>query len=392
MNEINSFLLSVVESSADAIIGIRLDGHIFCCNPAVANIYGYSASELKGLAISKLSLPERIDEAPLILSRIFNGERVRHFQTIHRKKDGSLFPVSLSISPVLDNFEHIAGASCIIRDLSHQLSFEKNLQVLEERYQKMKSSLELAQQVQKRLLPNLNTIDSRLDVYAKTLNCEDVGGDYYDFFSPTVTNGNILGLAVGDVSGHGTAAALLMAMAKGVLQAEVEHFPFDMAAVSERMNRFFCLNTGNEGLFMTLFLALIDVRAQLLSWCSAGQGPVYIYHSAGQYFEQLESTGVPLGVVEDTSFNSKTTALRSGDILIVGTDGLWEARNSAGEMFSVERFRQMMATWYLKTAEEICTQMLMRVKQFTVQDKLEDDISLLIVKMPQQPLLASTTG
>jgi sigma-B regulation protein RsbU (phosphoserine phosphatase) len=387
MNEISAFLLSVVESSADAIIGITPGGHIFCCNPAVEKIYGYPWDELKGKSIICLSLPERSDEIPLILSRIVNGELIHHFQTIHRKKDGSHVPVSLSISPVLDSYECIVGASCIVRDLSHQLSFEKSLQETEQRYQKLKSSLELAQQVQKKLLPDLTTLNCKLDVFARTLYCEDVGGDYYDFFSPAATNGNILGLAVGDVSGHGTGAALLMAMAKGMLQAEVEHFPFDMAEINTRLNHFFCLNTGREGLFMTLFLALIDVRAQLLSWCSAGQGPVYIYHPNGQCFEQLESTGAPLGVVESASFSSQSTALNGGDILIVGTDGLWEARNQDGEMFSVERFRQLMATWHHKTAKEICSQILTRVKQFSCNDELDDDMSLLIVKVPQPPLL-----
>ena len=103
----------------------------------------------------------------------------------------------------------------------------------------------------------------------------------------------ILRLAVGDVSGHGTAAALLMAMAKGALQAEIEHSPDNLVEVLRRLNRFFYQDTGSEGMFMTLFLARLDVRAMELNWCSAGQGPVYVYHPQEQYFEELDSTGHP---------------------------------------------------------------------------------------------------
>lgn len=381
MNELSSFLLSVVESSSDAIIGLNPDGHIISWNPGAERIYARSAAEMMGASIDQLSLPDRASETSMILARILNGERVQHFQTVHLKKGGIPIPVSLSISPVVDSNNHIVGASFIARDLSHHFTFEKTLHETEQRYQKLKSSLELAHHIQATLLPSVDNIHCGFDLHAKTLYSEDVGGDYYDFFCSQDSCGDILGLAVGDVSGHGTGSALLMAMAKGVLQAEVKHFPLDLVAVMNRMNRFFCRDTDDE-MFMTLFLAVIDIHERLLRWCSAGQGPVYIYHPQEQRFEELASTGTPLGVLEETEFKCQTTNLREDDILIVGTDGLWEARNPEGEMFTVERFRQFLATWQHKTAEEICTHLLARVKAFTARDNLEDDATLMIVKIP----------
>ena len=83
--------------------------------------------------------------------------------------------------------------------------------------------------------------------------------------------------------------------------------------------------------------------------------------------------------------------LRNDDILIIGTDGLWEARNPKGEMFSIERVRQLLATWHHKTAEEIGEGILARVKSFTARDELDDDTSLMIIKVPVRPQLTSTS-
>lgn len=391
MNEINSFLLSAVESSTDAIIALTLDGKVAYCNPAAENIYGYSATELKGVSIACLSLPERSDEISLILDRISNGSRVPHFQTIHLKKNGVTIPVSLSISPIIDAAEKIIGASFIARDLSHQLSFEKTLQESEQRYQKLKTSLELAKHVQQCLLPSTPGIESPLDISFMTLYCEALGGDYYDFFSTDDASGKVLGLAVGDVSGHGTAAALLMAMAKGSLQAELEHAPLNLADVLRHLNRFFYQETGSGGMFMTLFLARIEIGTFMLHWCSAGQGPVYIYHPEAQFFEELDCSGPPLGVLPDDVYLTKTKQLKAGDILIVGTDGLWEARNGEGAMFSVERFRQLLASWHHKSAEEICRKMLAKVKSFTAKNALDDDMTLIIIKIPSRLCLTGSS-
>lgn len=381
MDQVSSFLLSVIESSSDAIIGLKIDGTVISWNPGAERIYERPADDMVGTSILRISLPDHIGETKLILERIFNGERVRHFQTTHLKHGGVPIPVSVSISPVFDSFENVVGASFIARDLSPQFSFEKTLRETEQRYQKLKSSLELAHHIQETLLPSVTDLTCELDVYVKTFYSEDIGGDYYDFFSAQASPEHIFGLAVGDVSGHGTGAALLMAMAKGVLQTEVEHSDFDLTALIARLNRFFC-RYAEPSRLMTLFLAVIDARSRHLSWCSAGQGPVYVYHPEDQWYQELRCTGPPLGVVDDENFESQSLILRDGDIVIVGTDGLWEARNRKGEMFSIERVRQFLATWHRKTAEEICTGLLTRVKRFTGQDHLEDDTSLMIVKIP----------
>lgn len=381
IDEVSSFLLSVVSSSSDAIIGLDPEGRIISWNPGAEQIYGWLSDEMVGKLVVRLSLSDQIKETNLILKRVLAGERIRHFQTYHLTQSQHPIPVSLSIFPVVNRENRIVGASFIARDLSHQFSYEKNLHDVEQRYQKLKTSLELARDIQERLLPQENRSSDGLDIYAKTLYSEDVGGDYYDFFGPEVTSDHLLGVAVGDVTGHGTGAALLMAMAKGVLQTEVEHALYDLPTVMKRLNYFFC-HQAEAGMLMTLFLAMLDKTSGELQWCSSGQGPVYIYHPREQFFEELTCTGVPLGVLKESEFEKLSTQLNVGDILIVGTDGLWEARNDLDEMFSVERFRQVLATWHHKAAEEICTHMLNHVKTFMGREEPDDDMTLLIVKRP----------
>ncbi len=389
MDEIRSFLLAIIESSADAIVGLRNDGDIISWNPGATRLYGYSAEEMIATPISRLFLPDRLEELGLLLTKVRKGEQLRHFQSTHLRKGGIPTPVSLSLSPVFDPFDRVVGASFIARDLSERFLIERSLHDTEQRFRQLESSLELARHIQETLLPSPEELEVDLDLYVRTLYSEAIGGDYYDIFSPRKQPEHLTGLAVGDVSGHGTGAALLMAMAKGVLQAEVEHFPLDLVAIMNRLNRFFC-RFVEAGRMMTLFLALIDERSRMLSWCSAGQGPVYVYRYQAQYFEELPCTGPPLGALDAVEYECRALELHDNDILVIGTDGLWEARNPEGEMFTIERVRQLLATWQHKPAREICEGILARVQEFHRRERLEDDTSLMIVKIPTRPQLTVT--
>lgn len=488
MNELSSFLLSVIESSNDAIIGLSGEGRVFSWNEGAEQMYGYHFAEVLGRPISVLALPERGDEIALMQHRVLRGERVRHFQTIHLRKDGTQFPVSLSVSPVINQLGRVLGSSVIARDLSPQLIFKESLREAEERYQKLfcaepdatilldaktlrildfnpacmtlygypkeefcrmqfqdllaspdpteqkgaptgsslhkksdgtifpaevstgtfqwkghkalvciirdiseriytqqlRHSLLLARNIQEKLLPALEHNVPGLDLHAKTLYSDEIGGDYYDFFLPEGGSRDFLGVALGDVSGHGIGAALLMAMAKGALLSEVQHHGFDLVRIIVSMNRFFVRNS-DESSFMTLFLAVIDVPNKLLNWCSAGQAPVYIYHNEGQTFEELRSTGIPLGIMDATVYSSLHTRLKEGDILLIATDGLWEAKNRKGEMFSIERVRQVLASWWSKSAQELCDLLLSKVQRFAGKGQLDDDTSLMIIKIESSP-------
>jgi PAS domain S-box-containing protein len=133
-SETLSRLAAIVESSDDAIIGKSLDGAILSWNPGAERIYGYAKEEVIGQPVSLLVPPDRPDELTRILERIRRGERVDHFETVRRRRDGTLINVSLSVSPIKDAAGTVTGASTIARDITEKKRSEEAIRQSEERY------------------------------------------------------------------------------------------------------------------------------------------------------------------------------------------------------------------------------------------------------------------
>lgn len=136
MEELN-YLKSVVQNTQDAIIGIGLDGTLISWNPGAEKIYGYTASEAVGNSVSMLIPPYNTNEISLILAWIKSGERVDHYETLRRRKDGTLVDISLSISPVLDSDGEVVSVSTIARDITHHKRMELKIQESEEKFREV---------------------------------------------------------------------------------------------------------------------------------------------------------------------------------------------------------------------------------------------------------------
>ena len=119
-NETQQRLASIIENSDDAIISKNLDGIITSCNGGAERLFGYSADEIIGKSVTVLIPPENIDEEPRILEKIKAGERINHYETVRRRKDGTLVPISLSVSPIKDTRGRVVGASKIARDITER--------------------------------------------------------------------------------------------------------------------------------------------------------------------------------------------------------------------------------------------------------------------------------
>ncbi|HET7883554.1 MAG TPA: PAS domain S-box protein [Acetobacteraceae bacterium] len=125
------YLASIVESSEDAIVGKTLDGMVTAWNAAAEAMFGYSAEEMVGQTIARLLPPDRADEEAMILERLRRGERLRHFETVRVRKDGSELAVALTISPILDAAGTIIGASKIVRDLTTERQSQSRIEALQ---------------------------------------------------------------------------------------------------------------------------------------------------------------------------------------------------------------------------------------------------------------------
>ncbi|MEJ2167888.1 MAG: SpoIIE family protein phosphatase [Desulfobacterales bacterium] len=179
-------------------------------------------------------------------------------------------------------------------------SFNTMMEQLKERV-RLKAALDLAMEVQQNLLPPKSKAIPGLDIAGRSLYCDETGGDYYDFLEVCCRNSNHLGLVVGDVSGHGISAALLMASARAFLRCRVTQ-PGDAAEIIRDVNRLITTDTRDSGQFMTLFYAEIDPSSKTLQWVRAGHDPALLYDPVSRDVVELDGKGMALGIDADYSY------------------------------------------------------------------------------------------
>jgi sigma-B regulation protein RsbU (phosphoserine phosphatase) len=246
--------------------------------------------------------------------------------------------------------------------------------------ERMKQSLTLAMEVQQQLLPQEPPKLAGFDIAGKSDYCEETGGDYYDFIDLMEIGPGKLGIAVGDVSGHGIGAALLMASARAVLRSHAVRHGSDLGQLFDTLNRHLVADTGDEQ-FMTLFYGVLDAGTHSFSWTSGGHDPALWLRRASGQIEELPNTGMPVGVMEEASYGQAgPITLQPADVIVIGTDGIWEAANSAGEVFGKQRLRDLLAASSDQTAHGIRTAVVRSVHEFLEAEPQEDDITLVVIK------------
>ncbi len=250
---------------------------------------------------------------------------------------------------------------------------------LREREQ-MKRSLDLAMEIQQHLLPQESPKLNGFDVAGQSVYCDETGGDYFDFIELMNLGPGKLGIAVGDVTGHGIGAALLMASARGVLRSHADRHGGDLSELFDVLNTHLVRDTG-DARFMTLFYGVLDADDRSLEWVSGGHDPaLWLRRSSGK-FEELSNTGIPLGIIAKTAYvRPDPIGLESGDIVAIGTDGIWEAANADEELFGKDRMREVLSACVEMPAREIHAAVVAAVQKFRGQTPQQDDITLVIIK------------
>jgi len=247
--------------------------------------------------------------------------------------------------------------------------------------EKMRQSLDLAMEVQQNLLPRTDPTIEGLDIAGKSIYCDETGGDYYDFIISGTGENGYTGVAIGDVSGHGISSALLMATVRSSLRQR-SSLPGSAASIMSDVNRQLVRDVEDSGQFMTLFYLTIDPAKRKLQWVRAGHDPAIFYDPGTDSFEELGGSGIALGVNEDWNFKEYTkTALHKGQIIFLSTDGIWEARNQKGEMFGKKLIYHIIRKNSSLSANEILDAMLKSLNRFQNGAKIEDDITLVVIKI-----------
>jgi predicted ATPase/GAF domain-containing protein len=238
------------------------------------------------------------------------------------------------------------------------------------------AALNLAQEVQQNLLPQRPPRLESIDVAGRSLYCDETGGDYYDFIA---LSGDNLGIVVGDVSGHGISAALLMASVRGYLRARA-NLAGSTADIITGVNRLISGDTAETGQFMTLFYLVVEPQNSRITWVRAGHDPGFLYCAETDQFEKLSGGGLALGVDETWDYEDYNRTVRPGQIVLLTTDGIFEAHNPEGKMFGKARFREVVRKNAGLEAEGIRKAVFDAVTEFRGTEPQEDDITLVILK------------
>ena len=240
----------------------------------------------------------------------------------------------------------------------------------------MEHELTIAHNIQKALLPQSFPEHADIDLYATQTPARDVGGDLYDYF---VHEGRLV-FCIGDVSGKGVPAALLMAVMKSMFRSEA-HRADSAAGIVETMNR----NLGEEykgGDFVTMFVGILDLKTGFLDYCNAGHEAPLV---AGRPLDVKRN--LPVGALSDWNYEGQQTQLKSGDMLFLYTDGLSEAKNSTGELLGRKRVQQIVSEHAIDTARQLVGVLEAEERYHAGDAEQNDDITMLAIRWQPNPQL-----
>jgi sigma-B regulation protein RsbU (phosphoserine phosphatase) len=241
--------------------------------------------------------------------------------------------------------------------------------------------MDLAVEVQQSLLPCCSPVVNGLEIAGKSIYCDETGGDYYDFIQFPEMGANRIGIAVGDVVGHGIAAALLMTTVRASLRSRFT-LPGSLSQVVADVNCLLCLDTCKTNSFMTLFFMLIDSEKRKMQWVRAGHDPAFVYNPHTDSFDELRGEGMALGVDASFAFQEyEYSSWADEQIILIGTDGIWETENSNGEIFGKDRLQEIIRRNRHCSSQQIMQAVIDALGSFRQTTPQRDDVTLVVVKV-----------
>ncbi len=361
-------LSNVVKQTADSVVITNPLGIIEYVNPAFELTTGYQIEEVIGKSPKILKSGEH-DQAfyENIWNTILSGNTYRG-GIINRKKNGELYWSVQTITPMKDDNGNITNFVSVLKDVTeikqkHDQEFQ----------------LKIAREIQQCLMKANYSIPG-FDIAGATYSASETNGDYIDFI--TMPDGCI-GMIIGDVSGHGLGAALLMATTRGYLRAFARN-ESDPAILLTKLNDEL-MGDLSDGLFVTMVFARLNPHDNTLDYASAGHPPAFLISQSGEIKYEMKSTGIPLGVIKDYQYQkSDRIKLESDDTLFFLTDGVFEARSDQKIDFGVERALDLIKTNQPTSARQLLDLLFQNIRSFSENKPQEDDITLLLCKVKSE--------
>jgi PAS domain S-box-containing protein len=370
-NYLKVYLDTVLEISGDAIITSDLDGVIMMFNEGAEAIFRREALDALGedmfaLLFSKEDIPE-------VKAALRDSGHIRDRESgITVGADEEEVFLEVTISKTRDARGQETALVALIRDITTRKRLEEE-RLANERVQ---HEMRIARGVQLTMLPDRPPKVEAADIAARIEFCEDIGGDLFDFSHP---RSGKLGVSIGDVSAHGVGPAIVMSSAKAMLNT-LEQYTEDL----EHM--FFLLNnllekTTEDDRFITMFYGLIDLERKTMEYVNAGHDPPIVYRPSTGVFEELQSTGMLLGILPSERFRlGDIVQFNAGDLLLLTTDGIWEAADDDGGAFGKNRVFDILRDLHTQPAQAILDELFLRVSDHCGGQPARDDQTAVLFK------------
>jgi phosphoserine phosphatase RsbU/P len=327
-------------------------------------------------AAATLKAPVRVPDVSADPRYLMVNPETRSELAIPMIHKGQVIGVLDLESPQLNYFteDHVQTLSILAANLAVSLENARLYEKLARDEARLERDLQAAKRIQGALLQPVPSEDYGLDMAARYLSAREVCGDLYEFlrYGPQQ-----LGIALGDVSGKGTAAALYGAVAIGIMRS-LSPQKLQPADILKQMNQI----VGErriEGRFMTACFATWQKGKRKLRVANAGQSQPLLYKDG--HCEKIELTGFPLGIFEEVNYDEWNGVLEPGEILVFHSDGIAESTNPEGQFFGTEKLRKLIEQHHELQATELADLILREVDWFTQNAPLADDRTLVIAKV-----------
>lgn len=352
----------IIETTSEGFFMLDDQMRIIDVNDAYCRLLGYSREDMIGRRPYDFATPEFQQFYHTHRGDLFSPSASEAKATLVAK-DGHHIPVLFHGNTVQSGGGRTLGKMAFVTDMREHTK-----------------SMALAGEVQKSLLPGRFPDIEGLDIAGRSIPCDEIGGDYYDFIEIPGRR-DAIHLVVGDMSGHGVDAALLMTTARAFLRMRACQ-PGKIADIVGDLNRHLTADTRRTDSFMTLFFLSLQVRDQRIQWVRAGHDPAILYDPVTKRIETLWGSGLALGLDKSVVYTSmEKEGIAPGQVIAIGTDGIWEARNAQGEMYGKQRLNDNLKHNAHSAAETIVQAVLDDLQQFTQGTMPEDDKTLVVVKV-----------
>jgi sigma-B regulation protein RsbU (phosphoserine phosphatase) len=366
---------AALKSAANGIVITNTKGEIEWVNPAFSKLTGYTWKEVVGKNPRVLNSGKHdINYFKNLWDTIINGN-IWHDEVINKKKNGDLYYEEMTITPILNDKGEIVQFVAIKQDITERKKYEE---IMVKANKRMEDELNVAKEIQMSMLHLIFPAypeRKEFDVFSSLVPAREVGGDFYDFF---FIDEDRFCICVGDVSGKGVPAALFMAVTKTLIKSRASD-DISTASILTHVNDELSRD-NTASMFVTIFAAILNIKTGEFIYTNAGHNPPYIIQNSGNLLRLDTLHGPVAGAMPGMTYKQDSYTMKPGECCVMFTDGVTEAMNIKGELYSEPRLQTLFSENTFKSVNQIVSSIVDSVSSFENEAEQADDITVMAIK------------